>query len=525
DLNNSRIDHSFTNPGDTWYFMIIPNDGEGEGIIVQSDNVLIKNTPEIKDYDYDIPEFSNLSKEGIYDLWVNTTISNNYIQDVQFIFNTSVQLDQEIKDLVDNLTSELLNIYPASDNISEIWTESGVNIFQLIPNDNIKDYMDKTITVQVKVFFIINDIEIFRYQFFDIVIKDEVPPRVKEVSIDWDPDNPNLIVFTADIEEFGSNIENVTLFYSIIPKTSDNNLRMKYLQNTFDNSIVMTKVDSKYVAQIEYEITGDIDIIYKIVVFDGAGNWNGDGNPSKPLMDLGNPNVPGGGLEPILYQPPGIPFEIVIGVVSIIIVIAVIFTYIGIRRFRKTEIVGLDIDKVMEETKLISSNDVDQNLSVHTLGIVISTFHQSLGPTPIFVNPNILMDNMDKLVDLSDRSFSAVRFVDDFIIEIQTNFNFSLSSSIRLTSMSYGFSLNRPNSRGGQENITLNILVHKPLDVILTHFLEVINPFISEIHSIMDKTPERKEEIELRTINLRKFLTRIILSYQKIYGDETFEEI
>jgi hypothetical protein len=135
------------------------------------------------------------------------------------------------------------------------------------------------------------------------------------------------------------------------------------------------------------------------------------------------------------------------------------------------------------------------------------------------------MDNMDKLVDLSDRSFSAVRFVDDFIIEIQTNFNFSLSSSIRLTSMSYGFSLNRPNSRGGQENITLNILVHKPLDVILTHFLEVINPFISEIHSIMDKTPERKEEIELRTINLRKFLTRIILSYQKIYGDETFEEI
>ncbi|MHA1991097.1 MAG: hypothetical protein ACW98A_09055, partial [Candidatus Hodarchaeales archaeon] len=151
--------------------------------------------------------------------------------------------------------------------------------------------------------------------------------------------------------------------------------------------------------------------------------------------------------------------------------------------------------------------------------------HQSLGPTPIFVNPNILMDNMDKLVDLSDRSFSAVRFVDDFIIEIQTNFNFSLSSSIRLTSMSYGFSLNRPNSRGGQENITLNILVHKPLDVILTHFLEVINPFISEIHSIMDKTPERKEEIELRTINLRKFLTRIILSYQKIYGDETFEEI
>ena len=68
----------------------------------------------------------------------------------------------------------------------------------------------------------------------------------------------------------------------------------------------------------------------------------------------------------------------------------------------------------MEEAQKFTNADVEEYLNTHNLGIVISIFHQTHGPLPIFAVPTILTDNLDKLIDLSDRSFSAVRFVEDF---------------------------------------------------------------------------------------------------------------
>ena len=62
--------------------------------------------------------------------------------------------------------------------------------------------------------------------------------------------------------------------------------------------------------------------------------------------------------------------------------------------------------------------------------------------------------------------------------------------------MSYGFSLNRPEARGGSENITLNILLHKPYDTIIGQFTEKIDPFIHEIHVMLDKEEGEREAIE-----------------------------
>jgi hypothetical protein len=72
--------------------------------------------------------------------------------------------------------------------------------------------------------------------------------------------------------------------------------------------------------------------------------------------------------------------------------------------------------------------------------------------------------------------------------------------------------------RGGAENITLNVLVRKPYETILIQFLEILSPLIHDIHIIMDKTPDSKDEIQSRIEKIRNILTSIILAYEELYG-------
>ena len=200
-------------------------------------------------------------------------------------------------------------------------------------------------------------------------------------------------------------------------------------------------------------------------------------------------------------------------------------TFIGIKKFRSTEVVGLDIDKVLEQAVKYSDEEIKEILNTHTLGVVISIFHQTHGPLPIFALPTILTDNLEKLIDFSDRSFSAVRFVEDFESEMQITFDYSLSTVTRISSVSYGFSLNRPEARGGAENITLNIMVHKPYDAIVAQFTTKFNPLVHEIHTILDTDEENKELVEQKTAELRNLVSKIILAFEKMYPDQAIEDL
>ncbi|OLS26892.1 MAG: hypothetical protein HeimC3_06490 [Candidatus Heimdallarchaeota archaeon LC_3] len=522
ELNNSKtISPSSTESGEIWYFVIIPFDGDELGLIVKSGSVTIASAPTIFNPGYNVPEFTILSKEGVYDLWVNASITSNTILEVEFL-PVSIQSDKNVSVLAEVLNSE--RRFFTVDNTDNLWVKN-INIFQSTSTSDIHTFIGKTIRFHIIVYFNISNITIKRFIIYDLEIKDEVGPRTKDVSIDWDQDNPNYINFTAVIEEFGSVIVNVTLFYTITSSNNQSELRLKSNQNTFQNSVEMTLSGSVYFVQIPYEITNQLNIVYSVVAFDSAGNWYGSGtddDPKNPSIDNLTNN---GGSGEILFTPPGLAFEIVAGIVLVILAIAIIFTFVGIRKFRKTDIVGLDIEKVMEEAKKISYEDIQTNLNDHTLGIVISTFDQSHGPLPIFVHPDILKDNLDKLIDLSDRSFSATRFVDDFDSEMHTTFDYSIASNVKIVNLSYGYSLNRPEKRGGSENITFNILIHKPYDIIVSQFLEVLNPFIHEIHTLMDKTPGQKEQIEAKIQLIRSEISAILMAHKEIYGDEPIEEI
>ncbi|MFX0065745.1 MAG: hypothetical protein ACFFC7_26525, partial [Candidatus Hermodarchaeota archaeon] len=202
-----------------------------------------------------------------------------------------------------------------------------------------------------------------------------------------------------------------------------------------------------------------------------------------------------------------------------------VFNKIQLMLSKKPFGVGLDIDRVMEAAKKMDIGKIDVALDAHTIGIVVSIFDRKHGPSPILVEPPILKDNFEKLIELSDLAFSSGRFTENFEEEVLSFFDFVIDTKVRTTSLTFSFALERPEARGGAENITLNIVVHKPYMDLITHFVKLFSDLVHDIHVLMDKNPNQKEIIEKRLLLLRRVVSAIIMAYEDIYGSiEVLEE-
>jgi hypothetical protein len=91
--------------------------------------------------------------------------------------------------------------------------------------------------------------------------------------------------------------------------------------------------------------------------------------------------------------------------------------------------------------------------------------------------------------------------------------------------MSFGFALERPDARGGQENLTLNILIHSDLFPLIQSFQKEIQRRVHKLYVLMDKEPSAKDNIQKSVFKLRKFVSAIALSYYQIYGTMNLLEI
>ena len=122
------------------------------------------------------------------------------------------------------------------------------------------------------------------------------------------------------------------------------------------------------------------------------------------------------------------------------------------------------------------------------------------------------------MVELSDRSFSGTGFSEDFDVEIPSSYDFVLAHGLRTSILSFGFALERPDSRGGKENLTLNFLIHQEIFPLVHSFQNTIKQKVHDIHVLMDKSAHEKEKIRVSINSLRKFISYIVLSYADIYG-------
>ncbi|UCG02719.1 MAG: hypothetical protein JSW11_01760 [Candidatus Heimdallarchaeota archaeon] len=75
--------------------------------------------------------------------------------------------------------------------------------------------------------------------------------------------------------------------------------------------------------------------------------------------------------------------------------------------------------------------------------------------------------------------------------------------------MSFGYALERPQARGGQENLTCNILIHHDLFPLVNQFLDEIQVKAHTIHLLMNNESSEKDKIRRKVIRLRNYVSSI----------------
>ncbi|MFX0064713.1 MAG: hypothetical protein ACFFC7_21275, partial [Candidatus Hermodarchaeota archaeon] len=480
-----------------WRVEVIAADGEVIGPTV-SVTIPVESRPKISTYRIVL---QNTTEEGVYSFWITTT--------------------DELNKTIEEVTARIIIVGLNNYTVIRIFDSAGAGTFILdfellsilVPlGGDFASLLHTLLLIEVTLVADVLDSEtdVLGRQSFSLTIADTVAPRVIEADYVWNLFNPTQITFWASIEESGAGVAEIVLYYYFQLVTAEGT---KYQALAAYNQTVMTFNGTHYLATISVPQSTNLlrftpeeyELSFTIQTSDQAGNVNDfAANVIKRSFSL--------------------PFNLffLFLLVGIIIAIIGVVALVAIRRFSGTELVGLDINKVLEASQQVSQEEIRSNITGHTLGIVISTFDQLHGPIPLFVEPPILKDNFDKLIELSDRAFSAVRFVADFEREIFTVFEFDFG--VLTTSISYGFSLDRPAARGGAENISLNIVIHKPFDALVTKFADAYANDVHQIHMLMNQGASEKEQIANIVVNIRKTITAIILAYEELYGSvEEFE--
>jgi hypothetical protein len=500
--NSTLIFASQIHVGEIWTYVIRPFDGTDVGVNRTSPAIYIESRPVVHSFTA-IPQTDT---EGHFILTVNTTDSRNTIKQVEFnlLLNHSLALPPFIQTSPEN-------------SFSTRW------LYDYLLTDYA--YLNTVVTVNITVVTEVTyttTYEILLTQSFNFTFLDTAPPRVPNAFFVMNDDlNPTNLTFTAIIEEYGSGIGDVTLFYyfqAVNASSVASGIGASTSQTPTWNEVLMSfSLLNESTGLYIYTVTVDFlhenmdtDILYSIATADNAGNVNSNAFDIRDYPTRLND-------QRFIYQPPGLP-EWVLLVASLAIVLVFFGAIVYVKFIRKPELVGLDKELVLNNIAEVSAEEVIESLDQHTIGVVISFFDQRHGPIPIIVIPDILKDNFSKLVELSDRSFSGTGFSDNFENEIPSSYDFVLDHGIRTSVLSFGFALERPEARGGQENLTLNILVHQDLFPLVQSFQKSIQQKTHEIHLTMgDETGETKL-IGQMAIELRKYLSKIILSYKMIYG-------
>jgi hypothetical protein len=499
--NSTIVPSTELSPGEVWYCLLTPFDGTDQGPPKQSDPIAIESQPIIHSYSIKPDRL----KEGAYTISVNATNERDDIYRVEF---------ETV--LVDNTTRNIVGIDEGENN----WS------FNFAIDDY--HYLNTILKVTIKASSKVNNTEfiIFSTLSFQFTLDDKAPPRVQNAFFTKNDDvNPTNLTFNADIEEYGSGIAEIILYYYYQPVNNSNGgegaevaqMEQNWCEISM-NFLNSSEGISRYAVTVPFvHNNSNVDILYYISTQDNEGNINTNAFDIRDYPQRIND-------QRFIFTSPGLPQWVLLAAA---LVIAVIFmgTVVYVRFIRKPELVGLDKELVLNKISEVHESEIMDALDAHTIGIMISFFDQRHGPIPIIVIPEILKDNFEKLVDLSDRSFSGTGFSDNFTAEIPSSYDFVLAQGLRTSIMSFGFALERPQARGGQENLTLNIIIHQDIFPLVQSFQKAIQRRVHDLHIIMDKNPGEKGKIRDFTFQLRKFVTAVVLSYETIYGTtELIEE-
>ncbi|MFX1508079.1 MAG: LamG-like jellyroll fold domain-containing protein, partial [Promethearchaeota archaeon] len=365
------------------------------------------------------------------------------------------------------------------------------------------------------------------------------PPRVNNAYFVLnDEKNPINLTFFAEIEENDSGIEEILLSYyfeetnhsdnlggigSILfqeEETSWINTKMEFLEESGQYHIYVVTVPFPQKNRTSWKV------IYRISTIDHSGNvhenaFSVDSEQAEsniitffPAILTSNINMRTVFIDltrPIAY------LSLIILVIGVLIA-----SIVYVKFLQKPALVGLDKNIVLKNIEEVNDNKLKASLNEHTLGIVLSTFDQTVGPVPSMAVPMSLDIDSNMLLKLSFRAFNNCELVNNFDEEKESVFNFTYPYSgkmISLKSLSYSFSLYRPGSRNEAENITLSILIFPEFFRIISLFIDKYSDQLKKIHKLLDKHPNDETRILNELEELRTLISKIILAYLDIYDN------
>ncbi|MFX0123086.1 MAG: hypothetical protein ACFFAE_05570 [Candidatus Hodarchaeota archaeon] len=248
--NMTIIPSSKISSGEKWFCQITSFDGIITGNQINSSEIIIESRPEIHSFAIK----ADKEEEGRYELTVNVT--NHYpISRVEF----------EI--ICSDITQNYLGIQV--ENAESNWT---------IICD-ILDYLDKEIIVNVKVITQIEgtDFEIYSFISFNFTVNDKVPPQVLDVNILINEQNPANLTFYARIQEGGSGIAEVILWYSIEKESTNGGYGSEVIQSSGSTNVHMAFINATddvalYSVSIDFSPLKNGKINFWIQTVDNMGN-------------------------------------------------------------------------------------------------------------------------------------------------------------------------------------------------------------------------------------------------------------
>ena len=369
------------------------------------------------------------------------------------------------------------------------------------------------------------------------------PPRVNDAYFILNDDkNPTNLTFFAEIEENDSGIDEILLSYYFEESNHNDDLggigsvllqeeepfwintTMKFLEDSDQYHIYVVTVPFPQKDKTSWKV------IYSISTIDNSGNVNqnaffidserAENNIipfSPPIIATNSSNMNINNRTVFVDLTPPIVY-----LSLITLVLGVLVSVVYAKFLQKPALVGLEKNLVLKKIESVSESKLRSSLNKHTLGIVLSTFDQMVGPVPSIAVPMSLDIDSNMLLKLSFRAFNNCELVDNFDEEKESVFNFTYSYSgeiISLKSFSYSFSLYRPGSRNNAEHITLSILIFPTFFPIVRLFTDTYSDQLEKIHKLLDKHPKDETRIINELQELRKLISKIILAYSDLYSD------
>ncbi|MFW9903491.1 MAG: LamG-like jellyroll fold domain-containing protein, partial [Candidatus Thorarchaeota archaeon] len=415
--------------------------------------------------------------------------------DLTIVKNVTIRINGSDYEMMQNTSGFWIYQYPIA-KYGDYFTYQIVNASDCFGNHLTKSSMEKNFTYTI----------------------DLSPPRVNDAYfILNDEKYPSNLTFFAEIEENDSGIEEILLSYyfeelnyndnlggmgSILwqeEETSWINTKMKFLEKSDQYHIYVVTVPFPQKDNTSWKV------IYRISTIDYSGNvdenaFSVDSKQAEnniisflPIILISNSSNSNRSNIPVFLDlpPPIVYLSLIILVLGVIITSSVYIKF-----FQKPVLIGLNKNLVLKNVEKVSNSKLKTSLNEHTLGIVVSTFDQKVGPVPSLAVPISLDIDSNMLLKLSFRAFNNCELVDNFNEVKESVFNFTYPYSnqkISLKSLSYSFSLYRPGSRNDAENITLSILIFPDFFPIVTLFTDRYSSQLKKIHKLLDKHPNDKQ--------------------------------